>query len=501
MDSLTDDIRKIDEFTPEMMRRVELASTDGDIILRPYQINRLWPVIDSVIHSKGKTFAMQMPRQSGKSVAVATTLYQIGSVVVSYMKHVSPHLKKGMRGGVYGPNKRTSDLMIDKVKSRFNSYFSREIMGIDYDLNNGNLFKLSNGSEILSATASDKAECIEGPSLHFCIIEEAQAVKSFKIIKSIRPQLAAVNGTMLYLGSASDDPKEHGLFYNMIKKGGDDVLMVSLDEVFRTRGTGNYRRFVLNDIEKFGIDHPSIQSQYFGVWDTDTGLRWMTMKNLKPLRRGAVVDKSTWDCVVGIDPAKAQDSTVVTVMTINTKPPSILTWLEIRGDNYVVQGKTIKTFLSDFNIVAGGCDIQGSGTGLYDILTTPMEDNLTPLLMLSGESVHEDTRRMEFDNLKMSVVRGKFTYPEDDVPERLEFERQMTQMIKRKRGNVVRIDHPTTVDGRSDYPDSLRIAMKYVEQFEELDEMEKNVEESKNKKYDVVEGKTHAVLKRKKGWI
>lgn len=478
----------MEEYTPKIFKRISVATTG--MIPRKYQIRAFWPVIKSILNEEGQTFFIEAPRQCGKSQGIAEVVSQVSTIIPTFFPDKYPHLAEGFHCGVYAPKKPKADLLASKIKDRVNSFMYTEIMGIHSQVSNGNTFKLSNGSEMLTSTASPNATCLEGPTLHACIIEEAQGVKDFQILKSIRPQLAATNGTMVYVYTASDDPKEHGLVYRACMKEQERIKrglppdprfrLIDLKDVFKTPGTQKYRKYVKAEIRRLGINHPTIQSQYFRKWDTETGLEYLTLEILDRCRKGKWQDSELeHDCIVSLDVARVNDSTVLTIMRIDDR--HILAWYEWIGDNYAVQSKEIKKILRRYKVVSGKAEVTGGyGQGLLDFLVTQQQEGdvvYEAIDYIDGLNTSEGMRTQSFIDMKEAVRHKFFTYPEDVREERVKFELQMCSLIKKKKGNAIRIDHPSTVDGRSDYPDGCRLILDDLyDMFSEEEIFEKSRE-------------------------
>lgn len=499
----------VDRFTPLHFKRIAALAGDdeqvrGKFFLRQYQVNALWPVIYSVLNKQHKTFYEQWPRQSGKSSGVGTLGAELAAVIPTLFYKTYPDLSNGVRVGIYGPRRDKAQKLRDKIETVLSSEFYKDVLGIRFETKNSNIIKLSNGSSIISATASDQAKCVEQPSLHLIITEETQALSRTRVVKSLAPMLSSTAGTMVHIGTASNEPKEHGFFYDIMKKYDEElrvhhrkipgVFKLTLNEVFNTPGTETYRKTVLSDIKKYGIDSPEIQSQYFGVWDFDVGKNWIREDWLTKCRSDeykflTMTNAYYFEAVIGIDVAKVNDSTVVTILErpktwseIDStgqkhtyyRPPRIRHWLEIHGDNYPRQAKIIRRYLSHFkNLLAGKVDTRGPGHALFDMLVEKDPDEKIPLQtypFLERDEPSEMEISQEWNQLKMMILARQIQYPQTNCPERVEFEREMIELIKKKMADGrVRIDHPATEFGKKDFCDSLRLAIKALQTIDELD--------------------------------
>jgi hypothetical protein len=488
----------------------------GSLVLRQYQLNIAWAIVQAVLTNTKMTIIVEMPRQSGKTTLIDQTIPELCVIPPMLMAHVHDRFRYGFRAGIFGPEWPKARRLRDKCERVLSSVFYRDVLGVVMERDNQNLIRLSCNSSILVGTASDRAVCPEGLSLHLAIIEEAQAVTSMRIVKSIRPMLAATKGVLVLIGTYPHDPKEFGLFKQMIDKAEDfkkvhggyppGVFRISLDEVFNTPGTQIYREFVLGEIEDLGYDHPAIQSQYFGRGAfIKSGITFIEgIQMLKPLRNTVVKGmKAQWNDVpvyVGIDIAKKSDDTVVTVyepskvvndidedgnQVMKTMPGRIRGWLWLQGTNYKTQVTETKRFLSHYNVVGGLLDSRGPGEVFLDYLHSRTDDKLPPYRMVEGDEPTESEIDAEWQLLYQGILNKDWAYPKNNIPERHEFERQFVELVRKKRQNgSIKIDHPDREGAKSDFPVSFRMARKAAGDWDLLREWEHEVEEEFSKKKD-----------------
>ena len=461
-------------------------------------------MIYDLAHQIPTTYAFEFPRQSGKTTELEQFGAQVPALFPGFLGHLFPHLRHGVRLGLYGPTREKAAKLRDKIKWVLESPLYSEVFGIEFEVSNGIQIRLNNNSSILVSTASDQAKAVEQPSFHCIITEETQSISSRRIVKSLRPMLSSTLGVMVHIGTASDDPKEHGEFYKMMmqyeqnKRRGiqmPNVIRLGLKEIFKTDGTQNYRRFVKEEIRTHGRTNPYILANYFGVWDVETNVQFVKKAALDAIctgRRYGISDLFWQDVVAGIDVANARDDTVCTMYQIpkQLEKPIILLdaqgndyesywtlgrvvgWLWLLGDNYPEQARSLKKFMSHYpNLISGYVDIRGPGDALLDDLQEDRNDGLPTFPQLLPDQPTQEQINMEDEALRQAILALDFTYPADECPDRIEFEMQITSLmkVKDKKGNV-RVDHPRT--GKKDFWDSLRLARKAGGEFEELKHME-----------------------------
>lgn len=493
---------RLKRITPFMVAKIAHLTGDdeqppGSLFFRKYQLRCAMPIINCVLEQKPMTFAEEWPRQSAKTTTLAHMCAMLSTIPTVLMPEAYPHLRHGIRIGLYGPTRPKAEKIRDKIKTILEHPFYRDVLNQPFEVANGTMIRLPCNSSITVGTANENASCIEQPSYHFVVTEETQAMSSRIIIKSIRPMVSATNGVIAHIGTASDDPKFHGIFYEMMKEGEEltrvgkppsNIIKLSLEEVFRTPGTQRYRKFVLGEIKKFGWNNPYIQANYFGVWDFETGVLFIRPEMLTRLRDGksrGMFSQYHSNVVAGIDVAKAKDDTVVTILDpahvevidngheshTEDRKAMVVGWLWLRGTNYPEQARRIKKFFSHYpNLQGGLIDPRGPGEGLKDALIEDLDDKLGSFPQISSWAPTAQDMDAAWYSLLDAIQKEKFTYPAEEIPERFEFERQTTELTRRKdiHGNV-RIDHPRNDSGRSDFPVSLIYAMMAAGGFDTLD--------------------------------
>ncbi len=454
------------DVTPSMLRNMIFCATDGRTVLRRYQLRCAFPLWHAVLNRAMQTHAWQWPRQTGKSMTVAATAASMAIFMPHFYAKSHPWLRDGISIGCFAPDRDKATDLKNRIVEIMESTFVSEIMGIEFRVANGRLTTLSNGANILAATASASAKCVEGLTLNVAIVDETQAVSEFRIIKSIRPMLSSTKGSIVYLGTASSDPAERGFFYEMTHDAGPGINIVSPQEVYRTRGTSAWRQFLKEEIRAFGFSHPDVQSQYFNKWDTMSGKQFMFLPQIRRCRTARAFKSRTEDpVVIGIDVGKINDSTVVTVMDIKTH--QVLRWLAIVGDGYRQQDAQIKAMMGqDYpNCVGGQIDANGTGNELFERLTERTENKLEPLAYLTPVSYRRDERNQRLQDFKSDTLARYWTYPVSNSEQTKAFEKEVITLKPTLRGNVYRIDHPS--GGHSDYVDSVAYALELTHQFDE----------------------------------
>jgi hypothetical protein len=268
-----------------------------------------------------------------------------------------------------------------------------------------------------------------------------------------------------------------------------------------------------HDRRNGGFDHPYVvDMEFIGdqklvAFQTSTrtfiaeGLASHNSYNLKwQLDRGMLVAEDDLDfladpsmplvkswhrtpCVVGIDPARVKDSTVVTVCWVDWDFPDpagfrehrILNWMEIHNTEWEEQYFQIVDFLSNYNIAYVGVDAQGMGSAVAERLKRLLEHRCEVIPVSSDIK----TQSERWKHLIALLQRRMIVYPGHSKARRTRvwrrFRQQMEDAEKVIKGNYMMIQAPPDErDSHDDYVDSLAIACAmsindttpYVETFE-----------------------------------
>ena len=169
--------------------------------------------------------------------------------------------------------------------------------------------------------------------------------------------------------------------------------------------------------------------------------------------------------VVGIDPARKQDSTVVTVVYVDWDRPDefgyfhhrVLNWLEIQGDDWESQYHQIVDFLGHYNVLAIGVDANGVGDAVAQRLAL-----LIPRAEVIPLTSSQQEQSDRFKHLQALIQRGQIAWPGNAKARRLRtwkrFMQQMTDAEKDFKGTNFLVHAPDEPHAHDDYVDSLAIA-------------------------------------------
>lgn len=374
---------------PDLTRAALIADIIDKIILvidelsghplRPYQRPLATRILESLIIEDNAKLTALWSRQSGKSETVADTVAG-AAIMLPRLAVIFPELlgkfREGLWVGVFAPTDEMSDTLYSRIVYRLTSDRAEEILN-DPDINEkldgrGKVIRLKKcGSLIRKQTAHPKAQ-IEGQTYHLVVIDEAQAADDKVINKSIMPMLAATAGTAVFTGTPTYTKSG---FYTQIQHNKRTTskkrnhFQVDWREVAKC--VPAYGKFVRSELDRLGEDSDEFKLSYRLIWLLDKGML-VTSDKFDALGDTSMRTVPQWHkspVVVGIDPARKADSTIVTVVWVGWDYPDeygqyehrILNWLDLQGYDWETQYFRIVEFLSQYNVHSVGIDVGGLG--------------------------------------------------------------------------------------------------------------------------------------------
>lgn len=481
-------------FVNELINRTLLFCEElAGFELFPYQRAFGYRVIESLILKDAEEITDLQARQSGKSEAIACVLAGC-MVLFPKLAKTFPILERFRRGvmvGIFAPVDDQADLVFSRIVTRLTSEIAQKML-LDPEIDErvdgkSKVVRLRGGSFCRRQTANPRAK-IEGASYHIIIIDECQDADEQVIRKSIHPMLAFYAGTIIKIGT----PGFHkGDFYKAInvnkrrQASRQRARQNHFEYDYRVVSKYNpdYARFIINEKRRLGEDSPEFQMSYALKWQLDRGML-ITEDDLDFLADPSMRLVQGWTrtpCVVGIDPARVKDSTVVTVMWVDWDFPDpagyrehrILNWMEIQNTEWEEQYWQIMDFLDPFDIAFMGVDAQGMGSAVADRFKRLMGSRCD-VIALSSDAKNQSER---WTHLIQLIQRKMFVYPGHSKARRTKvwrrFRQQMVDAEKVMKGQYLLIEAPNEKEAHDDYVDSAALAcacsmletVPYVEQI------------------------------------
>jgi hypothetical protein len=449
--------------------------------LHPYQKPLARRIMESVIINDGEEITALAARQSGKSEIVADTVSTL-MVLLPRLAKLYPDLlskfKDGLWVGLFAPTETQAETLYGRTVNRLTSERAIEIMG-DAEIDDSAVrvggvtrqIKLKkSGSTITMMTANPRAK-IESKSFHLIIIDECQEADDFVVSKSISPMLAYYAGTMVKTGTPTTSKNN---FYKSIQLNrrrqtnrGNRQNHFQWDWKEVSKINLNYEKFIKKEMLRISEDSDEFQMSYNCKWLLERGM-FITSSAMDELGDTSQELVKVWHktpVVVGIDPARKTDSTVVTVVWVDWDRPDefgyfdhrVLNWLEMQGDDWEEQYFQIVNFLSNYDVLAVGVDANGVGDAVAQRLKL-----LLPRAEVMPVTSSPSEQSKRWKHLQALIQRKMIAWPSHAKTRRLRtwkrFYQQMTDAEVQYKGPNFLVAAPDENYAHDDFVDSLSIA-------------------------------------------
>jgi hypothetical protein len=450
--------------------------------LHPYQRPLARRIMESVIIGDGEEVTALAARQSGKTETIANTIATL-MILLPRLAKMFPDLlgkfRDGIKVGMFAPVSDQAQTVFGRTVNRLSSPRALEILQddeIDDSLGKEsdgptNIKLKKSGSIATMMTANPRAK-IESKSFHLVIIDECQEADDFVVSKSISPMLAYYAGTMVKTGTPTTHKNNfyRAIQLNKRRQTGRAARKnhFEWDWTEVAKVNKNYEKFIKREKLRIGEESDEFQMSYCCKWLLERGM-FVTSTVMEELGDKSAEVTRAWHrtpVVVGIDPARKMDSTVVTVVWVGWDRPDefgyfdhrVLDWLEIQGDDWEDQYFQIVNFLSNYDVLAVGVDANGVGDAVAQRLKILLpKANVVAV----GSSQPEQSKRWK--HLKALIDRRLIGYPAHAKTRRLHrwkrFYQQMTDLETKFQGPNFLAHAPDEAHAHDDYADSLAIAV------------------------------------------
>ena len=448
--------------------------------LHPYQMPLARRIIESVIINDGEEITALAARQSGKSETIANTVVTL-MVLLPRLAVMYPDLlgkfKEGIWVGMFAPVEGQVETLFGRAVNRLTSERAIEILGdpeVDDSLTKvagvTRQIKLKNSGSTMSMMTANPRAKIESKSFHLIVIDECQEADDFVVSKSISPMLAYYSGTMVKTGTPTTHKNN---FYRSIQLNKRRQTTRSKQNHFQwdykdvSKYNPNYAKFIKKETLRVGEDSDEFQMSYNCKWLLERGM-FVTSTVLDELGDTSQEVVKAWHrspVVVGIDPARKIDSTVITVVWVDWDRPDefgyydhrILNWMEIQGDDWEDQYFQIVNFLNNYDVLSVGVDANGVGDAVAQRLKL-----LLPRAEVHALSSSQSEQSKRWKHLKALIDRRMVGWPAHAKTRRLRtwrrFYQQMSDLETKFQGPNFLAHAPDEAHAHDDYADSLAIA-------------------------------------------
>lgn len=476
----------LDELSQEFVDRlIDKVLQFMDVLvgypLHDYQQPLSRRIIESVIVGDGEEVTGLAARQSGKSEIIANTVATL-MVLLPRLAKLYPDLlgkfNEGFWVGLFAPTEGQAETLFGRTVSRLTSERAVEILGdpeIDdmatrtAGVTKGIRLKKS-GSMLTMMTANPRAK-IESKSFHLIIVDECQEADDFVVVKSIAPMLAYYAGTMVKTGTPTTNKNN---FYRSIQLNkrrqtsrGSRTNHFEWNWKDVAKVNENYAKFIRKEILRIGEDSDEFQMSFNCKWLLERGM-FVTSSVMDELGDTSQELVRSWfrsPVVVGIDPARKTDSTVITVVWVDWDRPDefgyfdhrVLNWLELQGDDWEDQYFQITNFLANYDVLAVGVDANGVGDAVAQRLKV-----LLPRAEVIPLTSSQSEQSKRWKHLQALIQRKMIGWPAHAKTRRLRswkrFYQQMTDAEVKFRGPNISVEAPDEAHAHDDFVDSLALA-------------------------------------------
>jgi hypothetical protein len=391
--------------------------------------------------------------------------------------------KDGLWVGLFAPTEGQAETLFSRTVTRLTSERAIEVLG-DPEIDDSaarvggvtRQIRLRNsGSTLTMMTANPRAK-IESKSFHLVVIDECQEADDFVVAKSISPMMAYYAGTMVKTGTPTTSKNN---FYKSIqlnkrRQTGNKARQNHFQWDWRdvAKVNENYNKFIKKEMMRIGEDSDEFQMSYNCKWLLERGMFVTSgvMDDLGDTSQELVKVWHNTPVVVGVDPARKMDSTIVTVVWVDWDRPDefgyydhrVLNWLELQGDDWEEQYFQIVNFLSNYDVLAVGVDGNGVGDAVAQRLKI-----LLPRAEVIALTSSQTEQSKRFKHLQALIQRKSLTFPAHAKTRRLRvwkrFYQQMTDAEVQYKGPNFMVAAPDEAYAHDDYVDSLAIACSLTE--------------------------------------
>ena len=480
------DEETIDELSQEFVDRlVEKMLVFMEVLVghpfHDYQRGFSSRIMESVLIGDGEEITALAARQSGKSEVIANTVATL-MVLLPRLAKLYPDLlgkfNDGLWVGLFAPTEGQAETLFGRTVSRLTSDRAVEVMGdpeIDdiatrtTGVTKGIRLKKS-GSTLQMMTANPRAK-IESKSFHLIVVDECQEADDFVVTKSIAPMLAYYAGTMVKTGTPTTSKNNfyRAIQLNKRRQTSKNSRQNHFQWDYRnvSKVNSNYAKFIRKEMLRIGEDSDEFQMSYNCKWLLERGM-FVTSSVMDELGDTSQEVVRSWfrsPVVVGIDPARKMDSTVVTVVWVDWDRPDefgyydhrILNWLELQGDDWESQYHQIVDFLSAYDVLAVGVDANGVGDAVAQRLKI-----LLPRAEVVSLTSSQSEQSKRWKHLQSLIQRKMIGWPAHAKTRRLRawkrFYQQMTDAEVKFTGPNFLVQAPDEAHAHDDFVDSLSIA-------------------------------------------
>jgi hypothetical protein len=381
----------------EETRRIRLTPMNWAIScgihLRPYQVEIARAVMDSVIHKRGRTFVIILPRQSGKN--------EVQGHLLCWLLY-----RAGPRGGKIVSVSPTFHPQAFTCMERVRKYLDLSAGTRDHWTSSGGFTFRYDQARLQFLSAAGTSSVVGATADILLNVDEAQDVSIQKFDKDFDPMTASTNATRAFWGTAWTS---HTLLHRQMEiarreQGADGIrrlFIYTADEVRASLPA--YGLKVDSVIAQMGRQHPLVKTQYFcEEIDAQAGMfnanRLALMQGDQPAQTEPLPGHAYAFCidVAGMDESllnleglgnPGRDCTTLSVVevdlsalaTLHAPIYRVVKRLSWQGANHLVVLGQVSALASIWNPQHVVIDATGVGEGLWALLDRALPGRVMPV--------------------------------------------------------------------------------------------------------------------------
>jgi hypothetical protein len=225
----------------------------GGITLRPYQLEPIQAIWESIRTKAGLTFVIVISRQSGKDELLCHLkmyLLQRYQLLDREIVEFNPTYKPQTIRAIFRLESRMNDNRLMRYRWKKRSDFMRLL-----------------GKTVVSFLSGDgQANVVGAVASLLLIVNEAQDISINKYDKDAAPMVASTNATRVFCGTAwtSNTLLSRELRSARLAENADGIRRVFFYTAEDVRKCNPfYGEFVDGEVKRLGRDHPLVKTQYF----------------------------------------------------------------------------------------------------------------------------------------------------------------------------------------------------------------------------------------------
>ncbi|AKG52895.1 hypothetical protein DGWBC_0207 [Dehalogenimonas sp. WBC-2] len=417
--------------------------------LRPYQLEILQAVTDSVYARRGLTFSVEIARQGGKNelsawleMQLLLSLHDCPLNIVKCAPTFRPQAAISLR--------RLCDRLNDSG------------MAGRYDVEDGHIVRL-NRARVVFLSAEPGASVV-GNTAHLLLeLDEAQDIDIDKFNRDFKPMAAVANATTVLYGT----PWHDNTLLEAVKQ--SNLALERTDGIRRhfsydwqqvAAFNPDYRTYVEGEMSRLGEDHPVFRTQYAllplrrgGGFLSDEQL--LLIEGRHPRRRSPETGKTyVGGLDLGGEGSGAVDQTVLTIAEVSVSDAddpaaAVVQHYAWTGLSFTALIPRVAGIARDWGLRRLAVDATGMGQPLAAMLRQSLGSRVVSVVFTSG------SKSAAGYNFLAAVNTGKLRLYHDNSAESQECRRQLENASADYRANQLLNFYVDPARGHDDYLISL----------------------------------------------